>query len=126
LLLLTFFLRFYPELISSGHVYILQTPLFRVRNKQKTTYCYTDDERIAAIKATPGAEITRFKGLGEISPEEFKNFIGKDMRLDPVLLHKEFDTDRTLTFYMGENTLERREFIMQNLRVEDDESIVVA
>ena len=86
----------------------------------------TDDERIAAIKATPGAEITRFKGLGEISPEEFKNFIGKDMRLDPVLLHKEFDTDRTLTFYMGENTLERREFIMQNLRVEDDESIVVA
>jgi len=126
LLLLTFFLRFYPELISSGHVYILQTPLFRVRNKQKTTYCYTDDERVAAIKATPGAEITRFKGLGEISPEEFKNFIGKDMRLDPVLLHKEFDTDRTLTFYMGENTLERREFIMQNLRVEDDESIVVA
>ena len=126
LLLLTFFLRFYPELVSSGHVYILQTPLFRVRNKQKTTYCYTDDERIEAIKATPGAEITRFKGLGEISPEEFKNFIGKDMRLDPVLLHKEFDTDRTLSFYMGENTIERREFIMQNLRIEDDESIVVA
>ena len=126
LLLLTFFLRFYPELIQTGHVYILQTPLFRVRNKQKTTYCYTDEERIDAIKATPGAEITRFKGLGEISPDEFKNFIGKDMRLDPVLLHKEFDTNGVLSFYMGENTLERREFIMQNLRIEDDESIVVA
>ena len=126
LLLLTFFLRFYPELVQTGHVYILQTPLFRVRNKQKTTYCYTDDERIEAIKATPGAEITRFKGLGEISPEEFKNFIGKDMRLDPVLLHKDFDTQGVLGFYMGDNTLERREFIMQNLRIEDDESIVVA
>ena len=126
LLLLTFFLRFYPELISSGHVYILQTPLFRVRNKQKTTYCYTDEERVAALKSTPNAEITRFKGLGEISPEEFKNFIGKDMRLDPVLLHKEFDTKGVLSFYMGENTLERREFIMRNLRIEDDESIVVA
>ena len=126
LLLQTFFLRFYPELIQTGHVYILQTPLFRVRNKQKTTYCYTDDERIAAIHATPKAEITRFKGLGEISPDEFKNFIGKDMRLDPVLLHKDFDTKGVLSFYMGENTLERREFIMSNLRVEDDESIVVA
>ena len=126
LLLLTFFLRFYPELISSGHVYILQTPLVRVRNKQKTTYCYTDEERVAAIKATPGAEITRFKGLGEISPDEFKAFIGSDMRLDPVLLHKDFDTPNVLGFYMGENSLERREFIMQNLRIEDDESIVVA
>ncbi|MBO7100479.1 MAG: ATP-binding protein [Bacteroidales bacterium] len=126
LLLLTFFLRFYPELIQTGHVYILQTPLFRVRNKQKTTYCYTDEERVDAIKSTPGAEITRFKGLGEISPDEFKNFIGKDMRLDPVLLHKDFDTNGVLSFYMGENTLERREFIMQNLRIEDDESIVVA
>jgi topoisomerase-4 subunit B len=126
LLLLTFFLRFYPELIRTGHVYILQTPLFRVRNKQKTHYCYTDDERIAAINSTPNAEITRFKGLGEISPDEFKNFIGKDMRLDPVLLHKDFDTKGVLSFYMGENTLERREFIMDNLRVEDDESIVVA
>ena len=126
LLLLTFFLRFYPELIQTGHVYILQTPLFRVRNKQKATYCYTDEERIAAIHDTPKAEITRFKGLGEISPEEFKNFIGKDMRLDPVLLHKDFDTKSVLSFYMGENTLERREFIMSNLRVEDDESIVVA
>ena len=126
LLLLTFFLRFYPELVSSGHVYILQTPLFRVRNKQKTTYCYTDDERIAAIHTTPGAEITRFKGLGEISPDEFKNFIGQDMRLDPVILNKDFDTKGVLGFYMGDNTLERREFIMQNLRIEDDESIVVA
>ena len=126
LLLLTFFLRFYPELIQTGHVYILQTPLFRVRNKQKTTYCYTDEERIEAIRSTPKAEITRFKGLGEISPDEFKNFIGKDMRLDPVLLHKEFDIKSVLTFYMGDNTLERREFIMRNLRVEDDESIVVA
>ena len=126
LLLLTFFLRFYPELVSSGHVYILQTPLFRVRNKQKTTYCYSDDERIAAIHTTPGAEITRFKGLGEISPDEFKNFIGQDMRLDPVILNKDFDTKGVLGFYMGDNTLERREFIMQNLRIEDDESIVVA
>ena len=126
LLLLTFFLRFYPDLIRTGHVYILQTPLFRVRNKQKTHYCYTDEERIEAIHNTPNAEITRFKGLGEISPDEFKNFIGKDMRLDPVLLHKDFDTKGVLSFYMGENTLERREFIMDNLRVEDDESIVVA
>ena len=126
LLLLTFFLRFYPELVQQGHVYILQTPLFRVRNKQKTTYCYTDEERVAAIKATAGAEITRFKGLGEISPDEFKNFIGKDMRLDPVILHKEFDTKGVLGFYMGDNTMARREFIMQNLRIEDDESIVVA
>ena len=125
LLLLTFFLRFYPELIRTGHVYILQTPLFRVRNKQKTHYCYTDEERIAAIGSTPNAEITRFKGLGEISPGEFKNFIGKDMRLDPVLLHKDFDTQGVLSFYMGENTSERRQFIMQNLRVEDDESIVI-
>ena len=126
LLLLTFFLRFYPDLIRTGHVYILQTPLFRVRNKQKTTYCYTDEERIEAIHNTPNAEITRFKGLGEISPDEFKNFIGKDMRLDPVLLHKDFDTKGVLRFYMGNNTVERRDFIMANLRVEDDESIVVA
>ena len=126
LLLITFFLRFYPELIRTGHVYILQTPLFRVRNKQKTHYCYTDEERINAIKSTPNAEITRFKGLGEISPDEFKNFIGKDIRLDPVLLHKDFDIKGVLSFYMGDNTPERREFIMNNLRVEDDESIVVA
>ena len=126
LLLLTFFLRFYPELIRTGHVYILQTPLFRVRNKQKTQYCYTDEERIAALKNITNAEITRFKGLGEISPDEFKNFIGKDMRLDPVLLHKDFDINGVLQFYMGDNTMERRDFIMENLRVEDDENIVVS
>lgn len=126
LLLLTFFLRFYPELISSGHVYILQTPLFRVRNKQKTTYCYSDEERVDALHNTPNAEITRFKGLGEISPDEFKGFIGMDMRLDPVILHKDFDIKQVLTFYMGNNTVERREFIMRNLRIEDDESIIVA
>nr|AIF26399.1 putative type IIA topoisomerase, B subunit [uncultured bacterium fosmid pJB17E7_contig I] len=123
LLLLTFFLRFYPELVREGHVYILQTPLFRVRNKQKTTYCYSDDERLAAIAATPNPEITRFKGLGEISPDEFKGFIDSDMRLDPVLLHKDFDTQGVLRFYMGQNTSDRREFIMQNLRVEEDEVI---
>ena len=126
LLLLTFFLRFYPDLIRTGHVYILQTPLFRVRNKQKTIYCYTDEERIEAINSLKGAEITRFKGLGEISPPEFKEFIGKDMRLDPVILHKDFDVKGVLRFYMGENTLERRDFIMKNLRVEDDESIVIS
>lgn len=126
LLLLTFFLRFYPDLVRQGHVYILQTPLFRVRNKQKTTYCYSDEERIAAINSTSNAEITRFKGLGEISPDEFKGFINQDMRLDPVILHKDFDTNGVLRFYMGQNTADRREFIMKNLRVEDDESIVVA
>ena len=125
LLLLTFFLRFYPDLVRQGHVYILQTPLFRVRNKQKTTYCYSDEERIEAIHNTANAEITRFKGLGEISPDEFKGFINQDMRLDPVLLHKDFDTPGVLRFYMGQNSAERREFIMKNLRVEDDESIVV-
>ena len=125
LLLLTFFLRFYPDLVRQGHVYILQTPLFRVRNKQKTTYCYSDEERVEAIHNTANAEITRFKGLGEISPDEFKGFINQDMRLDPVLLHKDFDTPGVLRFYMGQNSSERREFIMKNLRVEDDESIVV-
>lgn len=126
LLLLTFFLKFYPELVRQGHVYILQTPLFRVRNKQKTTYCYSDEERIDAINNTSNPEITRFKGLGEISPDEFKGFINQDMRLDPVLLHKDFDTQGVLRFYMGQNTSQRRDFIMQNLRVEDDENIVVA
>lgn len=125
LLLLTFFLKFYPELVRTGHVYILQTPLFRVRNKQKTLYCYTDEERINALNTLSNAEITRFKGLGEISPDEFKGFIDQDMRLDPVLLHKEFDTKSVLQFYMGANTTERRDFIMKNLRIEDDESIVM-
>ncbi len=123
LLLLTFFLRFYPELVRQGHVYILQTPLFRVRNKQKTLYCYTDEERINAINTLKGAEITRFKGLGEISPAEFKGFINQDMRLDPVILNKEFDTKGVLNFYMGKNTIERRNFIMDNLRIEDDTAI---
>ena len=126
LLLLTFFLKFYPELVRTGHVYILQTPLFRVRNKQKTVYCYSDDERIEALHSISNPEITRFKGLGEISPDEFKGFINQDMRLDPVILHKDFDTQGVLRFYMGQNSNERREFIMRNLRVEDDESIVVA
>ena len=126
LLLLTFFLKFYPELVRTGHVYILQTPLFRVRNKQKTIYCYSDEERIEALNAISNPEITRFKGLGEISPDEFKGFINQDMRLDPVILHKDFDTKSVLLFYMGKNSIERRQFIMQNLRVEDDESIVVA
>ncbi len=128
LLLLTFFLRFYPELIRKGHVYILQTPLYRVRNAKKiseTQYCYSEEERIEALNSIRNAEITRFKGLGEISPDEFKGFIGKDIRLDPVLLHKDFDTPKVLNFYMGDNSSERRAFIMQNLRVEDDESIVV-
>lgn len=128
LLLLTFFLRFYPDLIRTGHVYILQTPLFRVRNAKKTMetkYCYNDNERIEAFHSIHNAEITRFKGLGEISPDEFKGFIGKDMRLDPVLLHKDFDTNGVLGFYMGDNSNERRSFIMNSLRVEDDESIIV-
>ncbi len=126
LLLLTFFLKFYPELVRTGHVYILQTPLFRVRNKQKTLYCYSDEERIKAINSISNPEITRFKGLGEISPDEFKGFINQDMRLDPVILHKDFDIHGVLRFYMGKNSAERRNFIMKNLRVEDDESIVVA
>ena len=125
LLLLTFFLKLYPELVRQGHVYILQTPLFRVRNKQKTKYCYSDEERIEAINSISNPEITRFKGLGEISPDEFKGFINQDMRLDPVILHKDFDTQGVLTFYMDKNTSERRAFIMRNLRVEDDESIMV-
>ncbi|MDY5968924.1 MAG: toprim domain-containing protein, partial [Bacteroidales bacterium] len=128
LLLLTFFLRFYPDLIRTGHVYILQTPLFRVRNAKKisqTAYCYSDEERVKALQNIPNAEITRFKGLGEISPDEFSSFIGKDMRLDPVLLHKDFNATDVLGFYMGDNSLERRSFIMDNLRVESDENIVV-
>lgn len=99
--------------------------MYRVRNKQVTHYCYTEEERINAINNTSNAVITRFKGLGEISPDEFKGFIDQDMRLDPVLLHKDFDTKSVLHFYMGENTMERRDFIMKNLRVEDDESIVI-
>ena len=155
LLIITFFLQFFPDLIKKGHVYILQTPLFRVRNKKKkvrgasakvktvtntsagaailkktqvsdrseyeTIYCYTDEERLAAIeRLSPNPEITRFKGLGEIDPEEFKNFIGPDMRLDPVTLHKSDNVAQLLEYYMGKNTMERQNFIIDNLVVEED------
>ncbi|WP_115461844.1 DNA topoisomerase IV subunit B [Winogradskyella aurantiaca] len=121
LLLITFFLQFFPELIKEGHLYILQTPLFRVRNKKETIYCYTEEERINAIeKLKPKPEITRFKGLGEISPDEFKHFIGDDMRLDPVMIDKEMSVDELLSFYMGKNTPSRQEFIINNLKVELD------
>ncbi|MFA8434535.1 MAG: DNA topoisomerase IV subunit B [Marinifilaceae bacterium] len=122
LLLITFFLQFFPDLVRSGHVYILQTPLFRVRNKKKTFYCYSDEEREKAIKALgKNPEITRFKGLGEISPDEFKHFIGKDIRLDPVVMKKEESVSGMLEFYMGKNTPNRQEFIIDNLYVEKDE-----
>lgn len=121
LLLITFFLQFFPELIKEGHLYILQTPLFRVRNKKETIYCYSEEERVAAIaKLKPKPEITRFKGLGEISPDEFKHFIGDDMRLDPVMLDKAMSIDELLKFYMGKNTPDRQEFIINNLKVELD------
>ena len=139
LLMITFFLQFYPDLIKKGHVYVLQTPLFRVRNKKTskrsskakaqnddTVYCYTDDERIAAInRFGANAEITRFKGLGEISPEEFRNFIGPDMRVDRVTLRKEDAVAELLDFYMGKNTMERQTFIIDNLVVEDDQDIAI-
>lgn len=121
LLLMTFFLQFYPELVKSGHVYILQTPLFRVRNKKDTYYCYSDQERVAAMKKVGAQpEITRFKGLGEISPDEFKHFIGKSMRLDPVILNKESGIEKVLSFYMGKNTPDRQAYIMDNLRQEEN------
>lgn len=139
LLLLTFFLQFYPDLIKKGHVYVLQTPLFRVRNKKTarrsgkssrqgvaddTYYCYNDEERISAInKLGVNAEITRFKGLGEISPDEFRGFIGPDMRLDRVTLRKEDQVGELLEFYMGKNTMDRQNFIIENLVVEDDSQI---
>ena len=123
LLLITFFLQFFPELIRQGHLHILQTPLFRVRNKKDTHYCYSEEERLAAIKACgPKPEITRFKGLGEISPDEFKHFINKNIRLDPVIIPKGMTSKELLTFYMGKNTPERQEFIIENLRVEKDEA----
>lgn len=122
LLLITFFLQFFPELIRKGHVFILQTPLFRVRNKQKTYYCYSEVEKQKAILKLKGKpEITRFKGLGEISPDEFKHFIGQDMRLDPVMLKKHESVVQMLEFYMGKNTTERQDFIIENLYVEKDE-----
>jgi topoisomerase-4 subunit B len=121
LLLLTFFLQFFPNLVRNGHLYILQTPLFRVRNKQETRYCYSEEERIKAVgKLGKNPEITRFKGLGEISPDEFKHFIGPDIRLQPVRLKKEDDLKDILTFYMGKNTPERQDFIINRLRVEED------
>jgi topoisomerase-4 subunit B len=121
LLLITFFLQFFPELIKEGHLYILQTPLFRVRDKKETIYCYSETERQAAIRALKGKpEITRFKGLGEISPDEFKHFIGDDIRLDPVMLDKSTTVDQLLQFYMGKNTQERQKFIIDNLKVELD------
>jgi topoisomerase-4 subunit B len=121
LLLMTFFLQFFHELVKAGHVFILETPLFRVRNKKETIYCYSEEEKQAAIsKLGSKPEITRFKGLGEISPEEFGEFINENIRLQPVLIQKEIHLQKVLEFYMGKNTPDRQEFIIQNLRVELD------
>jgi len=121
LLLITFFLQFFPELIKENHLYILQTPLFRVRNKKETIYCYSDEERRNAIEKLSGKpEITRFKGLGEISPDEFQHFIGDDIRLEPVMLDKAMSIEQLLNFYMGKNTPDRQKFIIENLKVEVD------
>lgn len=121
LLLITFFLQFFPELIKEGHLYILETPLFRVRNKKETQYCYSEEEKRHALqKLGKRPEVTRFKGLGEISPNEFKHFIGKEMRLEPIIIGKEASVKEVLTFYMGKNTPKRQEFIIENLRVEKD------
>lgn len=119
LLLITFFLQFFPDLVREGHLYILQTPLFRVRNKKETRYCYSEEERLDAIESLgKNPEITRFKGLGEISPDEFKNFIGKDMRLEPVMIGKDTTIEKLLEFYMGKNTPDRQEFIVNNLKTD--------
>ncbi|MFB6306061.1 MAG: type IIA DNA topoisomerase subunit B, partial [Flavobacteriales bacterium] len=129
LLLLTFFLQFFPDLVKNGHVHILQTPLFRVRNKKETIYCYNDEEKQEAIKKLGGnPEITRFKGLGEISPDEFKYFIGENMRTEPVVLTKDNSIKEILEFYMGKNTQERQNFIVDNLRLDQliDESLIEA
>jgi topoisomerase-4 subunit B len=121
LLLLTFFLQFFPDLVRKGHVYILQTPLFRVRNKKETRYCYSPEEKAKAITVLgPNPEMTRFKGLGEISPDEFKHFIGKDMRLEPVRMKKNDSINGFLEFFMGKNTPDRQDFIIDNLRIEED------
>jgi topoisomerase-4 subunit B len=121
MLLLTFFLQFFPDLVKRNHVYVLQTPLFRVRNKKKTIYCYSEDERRAAMdELGKNPEITRFKGLGEISPDEFIHFIGEDIRLEPVILTKDASIDSILSYFMGKNTPERQDFIIDNLRVEKD------
>jgi topoisomerase-4 subunit B len=121
LLLMTFFLQFFPELVKAGHVFILETPLFRVRNKKETIYCYSEEEKQDAVsKLGSKPEITRFKGLGEISPDEFGAFIGEDIRLQPVLIGKEGHLNKILEFYMGKNTPDRQDFIIDNLRVELD------
>jgi topoisomerase-4 subunit B len=127
LLLMTFFLQFFPDLVRNGHLYILGTPLFRVRNKKETIYCYSDEERKNAIsKLGHKPEITRFKGLGEISPDEFAGFIGPDIRIEPVILSQESNIEKLLNYYMGKNTPERQEFIIDNLVVEkDDEPEIV-
>ncbi|TAH26727.1 MAG: type IIA DNA topoisomerase subunit B [Cytophagales bacterium] len=121
LLILTFFLQFFPDLVKNGHLYILDTPLFRVRNKKETIYCYSDEERQQAIKKLGSKpEITRFKGLGEISPEEFGAFIGENIKLEPILLHQEMSISKLLNYYMGKNTPERQQFIIENLKIEKD------
>ena len=121
LLLMTFFLQFFPDLVKANHVYVLETPLFRVRNKKETIYCYSEEEKQAAVaKLGSKPEITRFKGLGEISPDEFGKFIGESIRLQPVLLNKESHLAKLLEFYMGKNTPDRQEFIIENLRIELD------
>jgi topoisomerase-4 subunit B len=121
LLMMTFFLQFFPEVIRQGHLFVLQTPLFRVRNKKETHYCYSEEERKKAIKKVGAtAEITRFKGLGEISPDEFGEFIGEGMRLETVRLTRDDAIHEMLTFYMGTNTPERRDFVIENLRIEAD------
>ena len=121
LLLLTFFLQFFPDLVKKGHVKILQTPLFRVRNKKESRYCYSEEERLQALADLgKNPEITRFKGLGEISPDEFKHFIGEDIRLEPVMVTKDHSIEEILTFYMGKNTPDRQKFIINNLKTEED------
>jgi topoisomerase-4 subunit B len=130
LLLLTFFLQFFPDLVKHGHVFILETPLFRVRNKKETIYCYSEGDKETAVNKLGGKpEITRFKGLGEISPDEFKNFIGEKIRLEPVKVGRDSTVKQILEFYMGKNTPDRQEFIIKNLKVEKDivkEEVVVA
>ncbi|MBP8193519.1 MAG: type IIA DNA topoisomerase subunit B, partial [Chitinophagales bacterium] len=124
LLLMTFFLQFFPELVKKGHLYVLNTPLFRVRDKRETIYCYSDQERLKAIAKLKGKpEITRFKGLGEISPNEFEQFIGRDIRLEPVVLKSNQSIEQLLEYYMGKNTPDRQVFIINNLKVEKDEII---
>ncbi|NJM94656.1 MAG: type IIA DNA topoisomerase subunit B, partial [Cytophagales bacterium] len=121
LLILTFFLQFFPDLVRNGHVFILETPLFRVRNKKETIYCYSEEEKQTAVaKLGSKPEITRFKGLGEISPDEFGGFIGENIRLEPVIMNKETKIKDILSFYMGKNTPDRQEFIIENLKVEKD------